>query len=119
MQFTYNLFLVLHFIGISGLLGGLLGQIAVKPKQLPKFVMHSAWLAFIAAVVMVGINQMMHGNDATVEVLDHIKVAVKSTILLVILAIGYLNIKKAALSNKAWGLMTLLTISNIVIAVFW
>jgi hypothetical protein len=81
--------------------------------------MHSAWLAFIAAVVMVGINQMMHGNDSTVQVLDHIKVAVKSTILIVVLAIGYLNIKKAVLSNKAWGLMTLLTISNIVIAVFW
>jgi hypothetical protein len=81
--------------------------------------MHSAWLAFIAAVVMVGINQMMHSDDATVQVLDHIKVAVKSTILLVILALGYLNIKKAALSNKVWGLMTLLTISNIVIAVFW
>ena len=119
MQFTYNFFLVLHFIGISGLLGGLLAQIAVKPKQLPKFVLHSAWLAFIAAIVMVGINQMMHSDDATIEVLDHVKVAVKSTILILVLALGYLNIKKAALSNKAWGLMTLLTISNIVIAVFW
>ena len=119
MQFTYNLFLVLHFIGISGLLGGLLAQIAVKPKQLPKFVLHSAWLAFIAAIVMVGINQMMHSDDATIEVLDHVKVAVKSTILILVLALGYLNIKKAALSNKAWGLMTLLTISNIAIAVFW
>jgi len=119
MEFSYNLFLVLHFIGISGLLGGLLAQIAVKPKQLPKFVLHSAWLAFIAAIVMVGINQMMHSNDSTVEVLDHVKVAVKSTILLIILAIGYLNIKKAALSNRVWGLMTLLTISNIVVAVYW
>ncbi len=119
MQFSYNLLLVLHFISISGLLGGLLAQIAVKPKQLPKFVLHSAWLAFIAAVVMVGINQMMHSDDATVQVLDHVKVAVKSTILIIVLAIGYLNIKKAALSNKAWSLMTLLTISNIVIAVFW
>ena len=119
MQFTYNLFLVLHFIGISGLLGGLLAQIAIKPKQIPKFVMHSAWLAFLAAVVMVGINQMMHSDDATVEVLDHIKVAVKSTILIIVLAIGYLNIKKTAISNRAWGLMTLLTILNIVIAVFW
>jgi hypothetical protein len=52
-------------------------------------------------------------------VLDHIKIAVKSTILIIILALGYLNIKKAALSNKVWSLMTLLTISNIVIAVFW
>jgi len=119
VQVSYNLFLVLHFIGISGLLGGLLAQIAVKPKQLPKFVMHSAWLAFLAAVVMVGINQMMHSDDAPVEVLDHIKVAVKSTILIIVLAIGYLNIKKTAISNRAWGLMTLLTILNIVIAVFW
>jgi hypothetical protein len=46
-------------------------------------------------------------------------VAVKSTILIIVLAIGYLNIKKTAISNRAWGLMTLLTISNIVIAVFW
>jgi len=119
MEFSYNLFLVLHFIGISGLLGGLLAQIAVKPKQLPKFVLHSAWLAFIASIVMVGINQMIHSNDSTVEVLDHVKVAVKSTILIIVLAIGYLNIKKAALSNKAWGLMMLLTISNIVVAVYW
>ncbi|MBM3731747.1 MAG: hypothetical protein FJW42_03105 [Actinobacteria bacterium] len=119
MEFLYNLFLVLHFIGISGLLGGLLAQIAVKPKQLPKFVLHSAWLAFIVAIVMVGINQMMHSNDSTVEVLDHVKVAVKSTILIIVLTIGYLNIKKAALSNKVWSLMTLLTTSNIVIAVYW
>jgi len=119
MEFTYNLFLVLHFVGISGLLGGLLAQIAIKPKQLPKFVLHSAWLAFLAAIVMVGINQMMHSNDATVPVLDHIKVAVKSTILIIILAIGYLNIKKPALSNKVWAVLTLLTISNIVIAVYW
>ena len=119
MENIYNIFLVLHFIGLAGLLGGLLAQIPNKPKQLQKLVMHSTWLVFIAGLVMVGINQMMHAGDPTVEVLDHIKVAIKSTILIVVLAIGYLNIKKAALSNKAWGLMTLLTISNIVIAVFW
>ena len=118
MQFTYSLFLVLHFIGISGLLGGLLAQIAVKPKQLPKFVLHSAWLAFIAAIVMVGINQMMHSDDDTVEVLDHVKIAIKSTVLIAILAIGYLNIKKSVLSNKVWAVMTLLATANIVIAVF-
>ena len=119
MENIYNLFLVLHFIGLAGLLGGLLAQIPNKPKQLQKMVMHSAWLMFIAGVVMVGINQMMHADDPTVEVLDHVKVAVKSTILIIVLALGYLNIKKSALSNKVWGSMTLLTISNIVIGVFW
>lgn len=119
MEFAYNLFLVFHFIGFAGLLGGLLAQIPIQPKQLQKIVLHSAWLVFIAGIAMVGINQMMHSNDPTVDVLDHIKIAVKSTVIALILAIGYLNKKKPVLSNLSWGLMVLLTILNIVLAVFW
>ena len=118
MEFTYNIFLALHFIGLSGLLGGLLAQIPNKPKQLQKLVMHSGLLMLIAGLVMVGINQMMHADDPTVEVLDHVKVAIKSTALIAILVIGYLNIKNSVLSNKVWGVMTLLATANVVIAVF-
>ena len=118
MEFTYNFFLVLHFIGLAGLLGGLLAQIPNKPKQLQKLVMHSALLMFIAGLVMVGINQIMHADEPTVELLDHVKIAIKSTVLIAILAIGYLNIKKSVLSNKVWAVMTLLATANIVIAVF-
>ena len=77
MEFSYKLFLVLHFIGLAGLLGGLLAQIPNKPKQLQKLVMHSALLMLIAGVVMVGVNQMMHADDPTVEVLDHVKIESK------------------------------------------
>ena len=119
MQSSYNIFLVLHFIGISGLLGGLLSQGTVKPKHLPTFALHSAWLAFVAALVMVGLNQMMHSKNASVELLDHVKIGIKSAVIALILLIGYLNIRKSSLSKEAWGLMTLLTTSNIVIAVFW
>jgi len=118
MEDIYNLFLVLHFIGLAGLLGGLLAQLPNKPKQLQKLVLHSTWLVFIAGLVMVGINQMMHADDPTVEVLDHVKVAIKSTVLIAILVIGYLKIKRSVLSNKVWGVMTLLATANIVIAVF-
>ena len=118
MENIYNLFLVLHFIGLAGLLGGLLAQIPNKPKQLQKLVMHSALLMLIAGVVMVGINQMMHADDPTVEVLDHVKIAIKSTVLIVILALGYLNIKKSELSSKVWAAMTALATLNVVIAVF-
>ena len=118
MEITYKLFLVLHFIGLAGLLGGLLAQIAVKPKKLPSFVLHSAWLMFIAGIAMVGINQMMHADDPTVEILDHLKIAIKSTVLLVIIVLGYLNIKKSELSSKLWTVMTCLAIFNVVIAVY-
>jgi hypothetical protein len=60
----------------------------------------------------------MHANDATVELLDHVPVSIKSTVLLVILVLGYLNLKKAALSTKIWGIMTVLSVANIVVAVF-
>ena len=118
MEHLYNLFLVLHFIGLAGLLGGLLAQIPNKPKQLQKLIMHSALLMLIAGIVMVGINQMMHADDPTVELLDHLKIAIKSTVLTVILILGYLNIKKSELSIKVWAVMTLLATANVVIAVF-
>jgi hypothetical protein len=60
----------------------------------------------------------MHSNDSSVELLDHVPVSIKSTVLLVILVLGYLNLKKAALSTKIWGIMTVLSVANIVVAVF-
>jgi hypothetical protein len=72
----------------------------------------------LAGVVMVGINQMMHANDSSVVVLDHITVAIKSTVIVLILVLGYLNIKKSVLSNKVWMIMSLLALFNVVIAVY-
>ena len=118
MDIAYKLFLTLHFIGLAGLVGGLLAQIPNKPKKLQPFVLHSAWLMFIAGVAMVGINRVMHSDDSSVALLDHVPVSIKSTVLLVILVLGYLNLKKAALSTKIWGIMTVLSIANIVVAVF-
>lgn len=118
METTYNIFLVLHFIGLAGLLGGLLAQISNKPKKLQPLVLHSAWLMIIAGIAMVGLNQAMHADDATVELLDHVKIAIKSTVVTVILTLGYMNIKKSELSTKIWSLMTFLAVTNVVIAVF-
>ncbi len=118
MDIAYKLLLVLHFIGLAGLLGGLLAQIPNKPKKLQPFVLHSAWLMFIAGVAMVGVNRAMHSNDSSVELLDHVPVSIKSTVLLVILVLGYLNLKKPVLSTKIWGVMTVLAVANIVVAVF-
>jgi hypothetical protein len=47
-----------------------------------------------------------------------VPVSIKSTLILVILVLGYLNVKKAVLSTKIWGVMTILAVANIVVAVF-
>jgi hypothetical protein len=101
------------------LLGGLLAQVRIKPKRLSKVILHSTWLALVVAIAMVGINQFMHGNDPTIEQLDHVKIAVNSLIISIILILGYLNIKRDSISSKSWVAMTLFTISNISIAIYW
>jgi len=118
MDIAYKLFLTLHFIGLAGLLGGLLAQIPNKPKKLQPFVLHSAWLMIIAGVAMVATNRIMHADDATVELLNHVPVSIKSTVITVILVLGYLNVKKTVLNTKIWGVMTVLAVVNIVVAVF-
>jgi hypothetical protein len=60
----------------------------------------------------------MHADDATVEVLDHVKIAIKSTVVIAILILGYMNVKKTVLSTKIWGVMTVLAVANIIVAVF-
>jgi hypothetical protein len=53
------------------------------------------------------------------EVLDHMKVGVKTLVLAAILFLGYKNVKKDELKNWVWGSMLALTVVNIVIAVGW
>ncbi len=118
MENIYKVFLVLHFIGLAGLLGGLLSQISAKPRKLQPFVLHSAWLMIIAGTAMVGINHAMHANDATVELVNSVTVAIKSGVIAVILTLGYMNIKKLELPSRIWGLMTGLAVLNICLAVF-
>lgn len=118
MEITFKVFLTLHLIGLAGLLGGLLSQISVKPKKLAPLVLHSAWLMIIAGVGMVGINQAMHSNDATVELVNQTTIGIKSLVIAVILTIGYRNIKKSELSNRAWAMMTALATLNVILAVF-
>ena len=118
METTYKIFLVLHFIGLAGLLGGLLSQISAKPKKLQAFVLHSAWLMIIAGTAMVGLNQSMHSDDSTVELINQTTVGIKSLVIAVILTLGYKNFKKPELSTKIWGTMTGLAVLNILLAVF-
>jgi hypothetical protein len=44
------------------------------------------------------------------------KVGVKFLILAVILVLGYMNVKKPAVSTKIWAIMVALAIVNLVIA---
>ena len=58
----------------------------------------------------------LHNSVKPDEELNHIKVGIKFIILLVILVLGYTNVKKQELAKNVWVAMLGLTVTNIVIA---
>ncbi len=79
---------------------------------------HGAWTMLITGVLMVGVREWMAvmGWD---DPLNHMKIGVKSLVITLILVLVLHFKKKQAVSAKAFGAIGLLTILNVVLAVFW
>lgn len=115
MKIIFYIALAIHIIAILGILGLLLSQITKSPRKLSPGVIHAGLTALVAGIVMVG----LYTEAKPDEVLDHMKVGVKTLILAAILFLGYKNVKKAELKSSVWGSMLALTVVNILIAVGW
>jgi len=103
---------LIHILSVIGILTLLLLQWNKNPRKLHPGVLHAGLTALIAGVAMVG----MHNSVKPDEPLNHTKVGIKLVVLIVILALGYRNVKKPVLSKNVWLTMIGLTIFNIVIA---
>jgi uncharacterized membrane protein len=103
---------VIHLLSVLGILVLLLLQWNKNPRKLNPGVLHAGLTALIAGVVMVG----LHNSVKPDEELNHTKVGIKLLVLIVILALGYKNVKKPELPKNVWLTMTGLTVLNIVIA---
>ncbi len=103
---------LIHILSVIGILTLLLLQWNKNPRKLHPGVLHAGLTALIAGVAMVG----MHDSVKPDEPLNHTKVGIKLVVLIVILALGYKNVKKPELSKSVWLTMIGLTIFNIVIA---
>ena len=103
---------VLHLLSVIGILSLLLHQWNKSPRKLNPGILHAGLTALVAGIVMVG----LHNSVKPDEELNHIKVGIKFIILLVILVLGYTNVKKQELSKNVWVAMLGLTVTNIVIA---
>ena len=102
----------IHLLSVLGILALLLLQWNKSPRKLNPGILHAGLTALVAGIVLVG----LHNNVKPDEELNHIKVGVKFIILLVILVLGYTNVKKQELTKNVWVTMLGLTLTNIVIA---
>ena len=103
---------VIHLLSVIGILMLLVLQWNKSPRKLNPGVLHAGLTALIAGVVMIG----LHDSVKPDEELNHTKIGIKFLVLVVILALGYKNVKKPELSKNIWLVMIGLTVFNIVIA---
>ncbi|MGB7982204.1 MAG: hypothetical protein WCF36_15590 [Candidatus Nanopelagicales bacterium] len=113
MDIFYDVLVVLHFIGLAALLGGWLVQVSTSPRVVNRAMLDGAFTQLITGLALVGVAEA--ALDAE---LNHVKIGIKLLILLVITALVWVNRRKTALATGAWLAIGLLTIANIVIAVF-
>ncbi|MFD6895958.1 hypothetical protein ACFWB0_15590 [Rhodococcus sp. NPDC060086] len=115
MDVAIKIFLILHFIGLAGIIGSWLA--VIKDPRVVMGMLHGAILQVVTGVALVGLNE---ANDADV---NHMKIGIKLVIALIILAVAIVGLKKekqnpgttAALAHTAGGL----AIVNVIIAVMW
>lgn len=120
-EFILHSLVVLHFLGLASLLGGFLTQMKAMGKGLATIVpamVHGAWTMLITGMLLVGVREWM-AVMAWDDELNHMKIGVKSLVVTVILILVLHYKKKQTVSAKVIGAIGLLTILNVVLAVFW
>ncbi len=120
MDFLYNVFVALHFIGWAIVLGGYLASL--RSPGLYKGVFHGALTALVAGIAMVGIGEASVWGDGGP---DMAKIGVKLGVALVIAVLAFVAKRqgdKAADGAVAPGVKHAiggLTVLNVLVAVFW
>ena len=79
---------------------------------------HGAWTMLITGLLLVGVREWM-AMMAWDDELNHMKIGIKTLVVLAILILVLVNKKKQTVSAKVFGTIGLLTILNVVLAVFW
>jgi hypothetical protein len=121
IDFTRYSLIVLHFVGLASLLGGFLTQMkamaAGTAKVIPAMI-HGAWTALATGVLLVGVAQYRIAMGAEVE-LDNLKIGVKSIVITIILILVMTHRKKDSVKAPLFGAVGALTLTNVILAVFW
>lgn len=118
MELARNILLGLHLLGMAGVLISLI----VSRKKLSPGVTHSALLAFVTGLALVGLRYPLVDTDPTKwESIDNLKITIKTLVVATILVLGfrYKKKKKEVLPVVIWGTLLGLTVLNVSIAVWW
>lgn len=112
MEVVKGLVLVLHFIGLAGIIGGVLVQWRSQTRKIDALVLHGALTQLVTGVALVGLRYALD------EPVDNVKITIKVVLALAIAAIAEMSRKKASVTWQYWAVAAL-TVANIAVAVLW
>lgn len=110
---------ILHFVGLSLLMGGFFVQIKdiVKGQgRVLRIMLDGVWTQLVTGVALVGIYSAGLVED---EEVNNAKVAVKLGVLVVIAVLALVFRKRVPAPSSVLWLIGILTLANVVIAVAW
>lgn len=114
MDLVFNIVLILHFIGLAGIIGGWLATI--KAPYMAKGILHGAILQVVTGILLVGLREMEDGFDV-----NHMKIGIKLLVAIVILVVAVLGVRKEAKAAGTTATLAhvagILGIVNVAIAV--
>lgn len=114
MEFLHPLLVILHFVGLASLLGGVMVQLKAVAKgkgTINAAMMHGALTQLVTGLALVGLAEAGDGD------VNHMKIGIKLAILIVITVLVFVYRKKASVASWVVWLIGALTLANIVIAV--
>lgn len=115
METLRLILLIVHVLGFSALIGGLLAQAGTgrDDKRITGPVRDGIGTAFVAGLALVGVLEA--GDDPV----DHAKVGVKFTIGLVLLVLVMANARRERIPLGLWAGLLVLSVANVCVAVLW
>ncbi len=113
MDFVRDLLVFIHLLGMASLLGGALVQMSDRDHVVNSAMLHGALTQVVSGLLLVGV---IEGQD---DPLDQTKTGVKLAVGLIVAVLCWINRNKPVIPPGLFMAITLLTVSNIAIAVFW
>ena len=119
MEYVFDLVLVLHFVGLSLILGSFLVQLKSPEKTVTRWMFDGALTQILTGVIMVGMVEGGALDDDAKDYIDNGKIGTKLLIAIVIAVLAFVGRKRKAPQVGLWLAIGLLALANVVIAVFW
>lgn len=113
MTVLYGVIVVLHLIGMAGVVGGWLSVVR-QPRIVPAMV-HGALTALVTGILLVGLAYPVFGADSV----DNAKITVKLVVALAIAVLVWVNRRKDAIPKGLLHGIGLLAVLNVSVAVLW